>query len=98
MLFASAPVAGGILLAYAAKPEVLLASATFTFAHAATYEIMNIYTVTMAAVFMIYTSTLALRTGFTPRWIALIGYAFALLLPVSVRYVERLIMSFPLLR
>ena len=56
MLFASAAVAGGIILAYAAKPEGLLASVTFTFARAATYEIMNIYTVKMAAVFMISTS------------------------------------------
>ena len=96
MLFASAAVAGGIITAYAAKPEGLLASATFTFARAATYEIMNIYTVKMAAVFMISTSTLAIRTGFTPRWIALIGYAFALLLLVSGRYVEWIIMVFPL--
>ena len=49
MLFASAAVAGGIISAYAAKPEGLLASVTFTFARAATYEIMNIYTVKMAA-------------------------------------------------
>jgi hypothetical protein len=95
MLFASAAVAGGIILAYAAKPEGLLGSATFTFARAATYEIMNIYTVKMAAVFMISTSTLAIRTGFTPRWIALIGYAFALLLLVSGRHVEWIIMVFP---
>jgi hypothetical protein len=32
----------------------------------------------MAAVFMISTSTLAIRTGFIARWIALLGYAFAL--------------------
>ncbi len=96
MLFTSAAVAGGIILAYSAKPEGLLASATFTFARAATYEIMNIYTVKMAAVFMISTSTLAIRTGFTPRWIALIGYAFALLLLVSGRHVEWIMMVFPL--
>ena len=96
MLFASAAVAGGIILTYAAKPEGLLGSATFTFARAATYEIMNIYTVKMAAVFMISTSTLAIRTGFTPRWIAFLGYAFALLLLVSGRYVDWIIMVFPL--
>jgi len=31
-----------------------------------------------------------------PRWIALIGYVFALLLLVSGRYVEWIIMVFPL--
>jgi hypothetical protein len=63
-LFASAAVAGGIIIAYAAKPEALLDSATF--ARAVTYEIMNLYAVKMAAVFMISTSTLAIRTRFTP--------------------------------
>jgi hypothetical protein len=58
MLFASAAVAGGIIIAYAARPEGLLDSATFTFARAVTYEIMNLYAIKMAAVFMISTSTL----------------------------------------
>jgi hypothetical protein len=58
----------------------LLNSATFTFARAVTYEIMNLYAIKMAAVFMISTSTLAIRTGITPRWIEFLGFAFALLL------------------
>jgi hypothetical protein len=70
MLFASAAVAGGIIIAYTARPEGLLDSPTFTFARAVTYEIMNLYAVKMAGVFMISSSTLAIRTGITPRWIA----------------------------
>ena len=77
MLFASAAVAGGIITAYVARPAGVLESATFAFARAVTYEIMNLYAVKMAAVFMISTSTLAIRTGFFPRWIGLLGYAFA---------------------
>ncbi len=96
MLFASAAVAGGIIIAYTARPEALLNSATFTFARAVTYEIMNLYTVKMAGVFMISTSTLALHTGFAPRWIAFLGFALALLLLFSGRYVEWIIMVFPL--
>ena len=69
-----------------ARPERLLDSATFTFARAVTYEIMNLYAVKMAAVFMISTSTLTIRTGFTPRWIALLGLACTLLLLLSGRY------------
>jgi hypothetical protein len=96
MLFASAAVAGGIILAYAARPEGLLDSATFTFARAVTYEIMNLYAVKMAGVFMISTSTLVIRTGFAPRWIAFVGFAFALLLLFSGRNVDWIIMVFPL--
>jgi hypothetical protein len=79
-------VAGGIIMAYAARPQGLLDSPTFTFARAATYEIMNLYAVEMAAVFMISTSTLAMRSGFIPRWIAFLGFACALLLLFSGRY------------
>jgi hypothetical protein len=88
MLFASAAVAAGIIIAYAAGPAGLLDSATFTFARAVTYEIMNLYAVKMAAVFMISTSTLAIRTGVIAGWIALLGYALAPLLLLSGRYIE----------
>ena len=96
MLFASAAMPGGIIIAYAAKPAELLGSPTFTFARAATYEIMNLYAFKMAAVFMISTSTLAIRTGFFARWIAFLRYAFALFLLLSVRYIERILMLFPM--
>ena len=96
MLFASAAVAGGIVIAYREKPAALLDSATFAFARAAGYEIMNLYAVKMAAVFMISTSTLAIRTGFIARWIAFLGYAFALFLLLSGRYVEWILMLFPM--
>jgi len=96
MLFASAAVAGGIVIAYREKPAALLDSATFAFARAAGYEIMNLYAAKMAAVFMVSTSTVAIRTGLFARWIAFIGYAFALFLLLSGRYVEWVIMVFPL--
>lgn len=96
MLFASAGIGGGIIIAYTAKPAELLDSSTFTFARAATYEIMNLYAVKMAAVFMITTSTLAIRTAIIARWIAFLGYACALFLLLSGRYVEWILMLFPI--
>jgi hypothetical protein len=73
----------------------LVCYATATFARAVTYEIMNLYAVKMAAVFMISTSTLAIRTGITPRWIAFLGYALALFLLLSGRYIEWILLVFP---
>jgi len=96
MLFFSAAVAGGIIIAFAAAPERLVGSPTFALARAITYEIMNIYAIKMAGVFMIATSTLALRTGFIARWIALLGYALALLLLLSTRKIEGILLAFPL--
>ncbi len=74
----------------------MLESATFTFARAVTYEIMNLYAIKMAAVFMISTSTLTIRTGITPRWIAFLGFACALLLLFSGRYIDWILLVFPL--
>jgi len=96
MLFFSAAVAGGIIIAFVAAPDSVLGSATFTLARAITYEIMNIYAIKMAGVFMIATSTLALRTGFIARWIAFLGYAVALLLLLTSRNIEGILLVFPL--
>ncbi|MGH8565243.1 MAG: hypothetical protein ACREXW_14620 [Gammaproteobacteria bacterium] len=83
MLFFCAAVAGGIIIAFVAAPERLLGSPTFTFGSAITHEIMNIYAIEMAGVFMIATSTLALRTGFIARWIAFLGYALSAAAPLQ---------------
>ncbi|MDG4596657.1 MAG: hypothetical protein P9F75_13390 [Candidatus Contendobacter sp.] len=96
MVFMSAAMVGGLIIAFTADPGRLIGSATFTSARAIAYEIMNIYAIKMAGVFMIVTSTLALRTGFIPRWIAFLGYAVALLLLLSSRYIEGILMVFPL--
>ncbi|MFO7641472.1 MAG: hypothetical protein R6X17_09490 [Candidatus Competibacteraceae bacterium] len=96
MLFMSAAMVGGIIIAYTADSTRLLGSPTFTSARAIAYEIMNIYAIKMAGVFMVVTSTLALRTGFLARWIAILGFAVALLLLFSSRYIEGVLMAFPL--
>jgi hypothetical protein len=96
MLFMSAAMVGGLIIAYTADPSRLIGSTTFTSARAMAYEIMNIYAIKMAGVFMIATSTLALRTGFIARWIAFLGYAVALLLLLSSRYIEGILLVFPL--
>jgi hypothetical protein len=96
MLFMSAAMVGGLIIAYTADPSRILGSTTFTSARAIAYETMNIYAIKMAGVFMIATSTLALHTRFIPRWIAFLGYAVALLLLLSSRYIEGILMVFPL--
>ena len=84
MLFASAAVAGGILRMYGATPSMLIDSGLYTFGRTVTYEIMNVYTMKMAGVFMISTCTLSLRTGIIPRWMAPLGLVLALFLLFSL--------------
>jgi hypothetical protein len=57
---------------------------------------MNLYAVKMAAVFMISTSTLSMLIGITPRWTAFLGFACALLLLLSGRYIDWILLVFPL--
>jgi hypothetical protein len=47
------------------------------------YQIANVHAIGMAAVFMMSTCTLAIRTGIFPRWMAFLGYVLALLLLLS---------------
>ena len=95
-LFIASAMVGGILVAFAAQPEELIGSATFHFARAAIYAIVNIYMIKMASVFMITTSTIALFTGITPRWLALFGYVLSLLLLFGSVYVSWSFLIFPL--
>jgi len=42
--------------------------------------VLHVYAMRMAAVFMVATARIGLRTGFIPRWLCFSGYAFALVL------------------
>ncbi len=96
MLFASAAVAGGIMMVYGATPGKLMESGIYTFGRTVTYQIMNVYAMKMAGVFMISTCTLSIRTGIFPRWMAFLGYALALLLLLSIGYLSWTPLVFPL--
>jgi hypothetical protein len=96
MLFAAAAVAGALIIAFETAPAQLIESATFHFARAAAYSMMNVYTIKMAGVFMVTTSTIAIYTGFAPRWIAILGYLLALLLLGGSYYLSWSFVVFPL--
>jgi hypothetical protein len=95
MLFLVATIVGGILIAFEAKPEELIGSATFHFARAAAYAAINVYMVKMASVFMITSSTVFFYTGITPRWLAISGYALSLLLLFGSYYISWSFFVFP---
>jgi hypothetical protein len=84
LLFASTGVAGGLLRMYGASPGQLIDSGLYTFGRRVTYELMNVYTMKMAGVFMISTCTLSLRTGIIARWMAYLGLVLALFLLFSL--------------
>jgi len=97
MLFAATAVAGGILASFSlGSAEQSVTSSVFSFGRALTYVVLNIFAMKMAGVFMISTCTIGLRTERIPRWLAILGYAFAALLLLSITYVELIALLFPL--
>jgi hypothetical protein len=96
MLFAAAAVVGAIIIAFHSAPEVLIDSATFHFGRGLAYGMINIYVVKTASVFMITTSTIALYTRLTPRWLAIGGYAVAVVLLIGSYYFDWSLLIFPL--
>jgi hypothetical protein len=96
MLFVSAAIAGGIISIFGAAPGLLIESGLYTFGRTVTYEIMNVYTMKMAGVFMISSCTLSLRTGIFPRWMAYLGLVLALFLLFSLGFFYWAPLIFPL--
>jgi hypothetical protein len=96
MLFIAAAIVGAIILAFAAQPKDLINSATFHFARAVAYGIVNIYMIKIAGVFIITTSTVAIYTKFAPRWIAFLGYGLALVILFGSYYIYWSLIVFPL--
>jgi hypothetical protein len=94
--FAFSAVMGGLLMAFEASPQKVMDSATYIFARTLVYELVNVYALRMAGVFMFSTCTLAIRIGMFPRWMALLGYALALFLLLSIGHFGWAPLVFPL--
>jgi hypothetical protein len=95
-LFAAGAVIGAILRVFAAEPDAMLNSTSLHIARALAYDLVNIYAIKMASVFMISTSTVTIATGMAPRWMALLGYVLALILLVGSYYIAWSVVVLPL--
>lgn len=66
-----------------------------SYAQAVTYSFLYVYAARTAGVFTLVTSTIVWRTEAVPRWVAVVGFAIALALMLSVRYFQLIITLFP---
>jgi hypothetical protein len=97
MLFGAAAVLGAVILAASSvNPNVLTNSGAFQFARAMAYIVMNVYAIKMAAVFMVSTSTVIICTAIAPRFIAILGYALAMILLFGSYYISWSVAVLPL--
>jgi hypothetical protein len=96
MMFAAAAVIGAIIVVFTAQPNEMLNSTTLHVARALSYNLVNVYAIKMACVFMISTSTVVIYTGVAPRWIAIVGYVLALTLLLGSYYLTWSFVVMPL--
>lgn len=96
MMFVSGALAEAVLVLVTTGPGNLIISGSYALAREEIYRITSIYATKMAGVFMMSTSTIFMQTRVLPRWIAMLGYALALILLLSASYLNWLAAVFPL--
>jgi hypothetical protein len=96
LLYAAAAAAGAPLAAVRFQDAPPPSPDVVVFARGLGYTLLYVYAIRAAAVFMVVSSTSGLRTETLPRWLALFGYAVALVLLLSVSYARGFVLIFPL--
>lgn len=95
LTFTGAALAGGLLSSYAIAPSNLIEYGVFDYSRAVMYQVINVYAIRMASIFMISLGTIWLRTGLMHRGWALLTYALALVLLLSISYSLWVTLIFP---
>jgi len=95
MMFVAAAVFAAIVAVHVARPGSLVNSPSFALARAFAFSIVNVYAIKMAGVFMLITSTLAVRTAFVARWMAAPGFVAGLFLLLGSQWADWSFIVFP---
>lgn len=92
--FIAYSIAGGLLVSHALI-DAELSESILIFGQMTIIQIASVYSVRMAAVFMISAATLWLRTQVMPRWLVLLTYALGLTLLILVNLSAWMTLIFP---
>ena len=95
-LFVWAMLAGGLLETMIRGDARLLNSDAFYLVRQVVGASMNIFAIKMAGVFMMSTSTVIWRTAILPRWVALLGFACAIVLLLIITSWRWIALLFPI--
>lgn len=95
LIFVSAAIAGGLLTVYALDPDMVFNSGINLIGWAISNRITMVYAIRMAGMFMFVLGTIWVRTQVMPRWLALVTYALALVLLISLGFTHWVSMIFP---
>ena len=95
MLFAAAAVAASLVASAEGESGRLLAPGTWEVGRHLAFDLLTVYAMRMAAVFTIAASTILLRTGRAPRWLAAGGYSIAVVMLLAIGSVPWVELLFP---
>ena len=95
MVFSTAAVAGGILSSLTLASDTTFHSDVVTFGRALIYNIMNVYAIRMAGVFMISLGTIWIRTRVMPRLFVFLTFGLALIMLLAINLSAWLILILP---
>jgi hypothetical protein len=96
LIFVAGALAGGLLSSFSVDPDKTMEYGTYTYSRAVIYQVLNIYGIRMAGVFMISLGTIWFRTGLMHRGWTYLTYATALVLLVSIGLSLWVTLVFPL--
>ena len=95
MVFVSAAAAGSLVATYGIVADEMIDSGVYTYGRDIVYQISNVYTIRMAAVFMISLGTVGIRTKALPLWLNAITYALAIGLLIVISFSLWVSLVFP---
>jgi hypothetical protein len=95
MFWAAAAAVASLVVGNDFEGAPSLDAGTLETIRALAYSFVFVLSARAAAVFMIVTSTIALRTATLPRWLILSGYVIALVMLLSVSLLQWIMLLFP---
>jgi hypothetical protein len=96
MLFVAAAVAGGLIEAESRRGSAEISPEVWQFGRHATYLVLTTFGMRMAGAFTIVTTTIGLRLRILPRWLAILGGIFGIVLLFTVDSFPWVALLFPL--
>jgi hypothetical protein len=95
MIFVWAAIATGLIETVSPSHGAVLSPGLWLFGRRTAYTLQSIYSMRMAAVFMMSTSTILLRARLVPRWIPWSGYGIAAALIFLISFINWIELLFP---
>lgn len=95
LLFGATAVFIGMLATFDSAPVTVAENEIWDLGRQATFALLNVFAMRMAAVFIISTSAIALRTGVVHRWLAFLGLFIALVMLIAASSVPYLNLLLP---